>query len=322
MSLKACSECGGQVGADARFCPHCKRNKPAKRMSGRFAAVLVFFGIALLGALFSRGSAHSDYPVPATAPAPPEPKRVAPSEVKRDLSGAQEGFDTVSASLATEPIVINKGPEPIASESYRNSSALITHTSSAFSSTGATTLVGFVGTHNAWLSLEVAISGFTDSVGNRWTPLAGPAVFIGANSPMLGAVYYCNSPATSASHTITVTLSNPAPLVVQVYAVSGTDGTSRPLVSAIADPGDGNTSTSAASTSISVPEHTLLLSWVKTENGAAATPGAGWYRDSSVTRYLAPAHKSNAAAASYASSFTLSSANGWQTAIVGLTPAR
>jgi hypothetical protein len=322
MSLKACKECGGQVRVDGSLCPHYEKNKPTMGMN-RWVAALVLFGVALLGGLFSttssRGSAHYDSSVSARAHVPSDSRRGALSGAKRDLLAAKGGFGAVNASPAAESIA-SRGPEPVASDGYLNTSALTTHTSSAFNSTGATTLVAFVGTHTVWLSRTVAISGFTDSVGNTWTLLAGPAAFNGARFPLLGAVYYCNSPAMSVSHSVTVTLSNPAPLVVQTYAVSGTDGTSRPLVSAIADPGAGNISTSVASTSISVPAHTLLLSWVKTEGGAAATPGAGWYRDSSVTSHLTPAHVSNVAATSYASSFTLSSANGWQTAIVGLTP--
>jgi hypothetical protein len=301
MLLRVCAECGGQVGAGVNFCPNCEKSKPAKRTMRRLVAILVFFGVVILGGLFptTSSSAHAGNPVPA----PLDIKQVALSEVTLDRSW-------VKGSL---------GPQPLASEGYMNTSPLTTHTSSGFNSTDATILVAFVATHPLFLSLPVAISGFTDSAGNTWTLLAGPTMFNGANFPLMGAVYYCNSPVTSVSHTVTVTLSNPASLVLHVYAVTGTDGTSRPIVSAITDPGSGSISTRV--TSIPVPAHTLLLSWVKTENGAAAIPGAGWYRDSSATSYLTPAHKSNVDATSYDSSFTLSPANGWLTAIVGLTPA-
>jgi hypothetical protein len=280
-------------------------------MSGRWAAILAIFGMALLGGLlsprFSRAAGRFLNVVPAPAPVPARlhPKRVALSDVKIDRAWALGGL----------------GPEPVASYGYLNRTPLKAHTSSAIDTTGATTLVAFVGSHQTWLSRTVAIRGITDSLGNTWTLLAGPAEFNGPHFPMMGAVYYCNSPATSLKHTVTVRLSNPSPVVVQVYAVSGTDGTSPPLVSGITDPGVGNISAGVASTAISVPAHTLLLSWVKTEDGAVATPGDGWYGDASLTSHLTPAHKSNVAATSYASSFTLSSANAWQTAIVGLTPA-
>jgi hypothetical protein len=303
------NEVGGQVHTDARFCPHCGQRKPEKGMSWRVVAVSVLFGIALLGGRFSptlsRSATRSDSSVPGPVAASPHATRVALSDLKIDRSWANEGM----------------GPEPVASHGYLNRTPLTAHTSSAFDSTGATALVAFVGTHPAWLSRTVAIKSFTDSVGNTWIPLAGPTVFNGASFEMMGAVFYCNSPVTSATHTVTVTLSNPAPLVVQTFAVSGTDGTTTPLVSAIGNPGVGHTSATVASPSISVPAHTLLLAWVKTEDGAAVTPGAGWYGDSSATSHLTPAHKSNVAATSYASSFILSSPNGWQTAIVGLTPA-
>jgi hypothetical protein len=284
-------------------------------MHGRWAAIFAIFGMAFLGGLFSpkfsraAGRFLDVVPTLAHGPARLHPKRVALSDlkdVKIDRSWAQGGL----------------GPEPVASYGYLNRTPLPTHTTSAFNTTGATTLVAFVGSHPTWMSLTVTIRSLTDSVGNTWTLLAGPSEFDGEHFQLLGAVYYCNSPATSVKHKVTVSLSNSSPLVVQVYAVSGTDGTSTPLVSGITDPGVWNASTGIASTAISVPAHTLLLSWAKTESGAVATPGDGWYGDVSLTSHLTPAHKSNVAATSYASSFTLSSASAWQTAIVGLAPAR
>ena len=63
--------------------------------------------------------------------------------------------------------------------------------------------------------------------------------FPAARWTLLSAIYYVNSPATSATHTVTVQLSNPAPLVFHVFAVSGSDVTGPPIFSAITDPGAG-----------------------------------------------------------------------------------
>jgi hypothetical protein len=51
--------------------------------------------------------------------------------------------------------------------------------------------------------------------------LTGPTTWAGGSFTLLSAIYYVNVPATSATHTLTIHLSNPAPLVVHVFAASG-----------------------------------------------------------------------------------------------------
>ena len=136
----------------------------------------------------------------------------------------------------------------------------------------------------------------------------------------MSAIYYVNGPATSATHTVTVQLTNPAPLVFHVFAVSGSDVTGPPIFSAITDPGAGGTSANVTTAPITVPFNSLLLSWVKNETGATATALNGYTLDTQSTSFLWAESQTPISAGSYTGNFQYDSAIGWQTAIVGVKP--
>jgi large repetitive protein len=228
------------------------------------------------------------------------------------------------ALVAVVPTLAQTSPPVIVSSvGYINGTPLTAHTSTAFNSTAASTLVAFVSTHPAWPwpdGAPVSISGLSDNLGNTWNVLTGPALFPGSSYTLLSAIYYVNSPITSATHTVTVNLSNPAPLVFHVFAVSGSDVTGPPIFSAITDPGGGGTSANVTTAPITVPINSLLLSWVKNETGATATALNGYTLDTQSTSFLWAESQSPISAGSYAGDFQYDSAIGWQTAIVGLKP--
>ena len=145
----------------------------------------------------------------------------------------------VALVAALPALAQTSAPVIVGSVGYINGTPLTTHTSTAFNSTGASTLVAFVSTNTPWNGLPVSISGLSDNLGNTWSLLTGPTVFSGSSFTLLSAVYYVNIPATSATQTITVQLTNPAPLVFHVFAVSGSDITGPPIFSPITDPGAG-----------------------------------------------------------------------------------
>ena len=217
--------------------------------------------------------------------------------------------------------VAQSAPVIVGTIGYTNGTSLTLHTSSAFKSIGATTLVAFVSTNTPWNSLPVSINGVSDNLGNTWTLLSGPKVFSGSTWTLLSAIYYVNSPVTSTSQTVTVQLSNPAPLVFHVFAVSGSDITGAPLSSAITDPGTGATSPSVTSAPISVPNNTLLLSWVKNETNATASALNGYTLDGQSTSFLWAESQVVISGGSYTGDFQYDSAIGWQTAIVALNPS-
>jgi hypothetical protein len=122
---------------------------------------------------------------------------------------------TVLASAQTQ------APVELGSQGYINGNAQTVHTTAAFNTVGASTLVMFVGTHTPWNGLPLSISGVTDNVGNSWQVLTGPTLWIGQSYPLLSAIYYVSVPVTSSAHTVTVSLTNPAPLVMDVFAGRG-----------------------------------------------------------------------------------------------------
>ncbi len=231
---------------------------------------------------------------------------------------------STDSNIATVTITVASGiqlPAEVGSQGYINSNPLTVHSTAAFNTVGATTLVAFVGSHSPWNGLPVSISQVTDNMGNSWTLLDGPTQWIGNTFPMLAAIYYVNVPATSNAHTVTVHLTNAAPLVVDIFAVSGSDITGPPIYSAITDPGVGLTSASVMTAPITVPAGTLLLSWAKNETGANATAIEGYTLDPGSTGYLWAESETASSAGSYTGDFQFDSSVGWQTAVVGLKPA-
>src|SRR5580704_7995876 len=114
-------------------------------------------------------------------------------------------------------------PVIVGTQGYLNGTALTSHTSTAFNTVSASTLVAFVSTNTPWNGQPVSINGLSDSAGNSWSVLAGPTTWAGNSFTLVSAIHYVNAPITSATEAVTVNLNNPAPLVFHVLAVSGAD---------------------------------------------------------------------------------------------------
>ncbi len=230
------------------------------------------------------------------------------------------GILTLALTAALPTLAQTSPPVIVSTVGYSNGTPLTTHTSAAFNTTGASALVAFVSTNTPWNGLPVNISGLSDNLGNTWNPLTGPTVFSGSTFTLVSAVYYVNNPIASSSQTVTAQLTNPAPLVLHVFAVSGSDVTGPPIFSAITDPGAGATSANVTTAPITVPANSLLLSWVKNETSATATALDGFTLDTQSTSFLWAEFESPISAGSYTGDFQYSSAIGWQTAIVAFQP--
>jgi hypothetical protein len=211
----------------------------------------------------------------------------------------------------------NSAPVVVSSRGYINEAPLTAHTTMAFNSNGASTLVAFVSSHPSWNGQSVTISGLSDNGGNTWNVLTGPSIWMGGSFTLLSAIYYVNAPVTSATHRITVNLTNPAPLVVHVVAVSGSDITGRPIYSALTNPVSGR-SADVMAKPIAIPTDTLLLGWAKNESKATATALDGYTLDQQSTRFLWGESQTVHTAGLYTSHFQYDTSVGWQTAIVGL----
>jgi hypothetical protein len=209
-------------------------------------------------------------------------------------------------------------PVVLSSRGYLNEVPLTAHTTMAFNANGASTLVAFVSSHPSWNGKPVSISGLSDNGGNSWNVLAGPSTWTGGSFTLLSAVYYVNAPVTSAMHRLTVNLTNPAPLVVHVFAVSGSDVTEPPTYSAFTNPAVGLTSAEVTAKPIAIPTDTLLLGWAKNESNATATALDGYTLDQQSTNFLWGESQTVHTAGSYTSHFRYDTGVGWQTAIVGV----
>lgn len=195
---------------------------------------------------------------------------------------------------------------------------LSAHTTAEFNSGGASTLVAFVSSHPWWNGRPVSITSLSDNMGNTWRVLAGPTMWVGDSFTLLSAIYYVNAPVTGTVHTVTVNLSNPAPLVVHVVAVSGSDIAEPPIHSAITGLRVSRASADVAGTPITVPADTLLLCWAKNESNAKVRALDNYILDRQSTNFLWAESQITHKAGLYTSHFHYDTAIGWQTAIVGL----
>jgi hypothetical protein len=212
-------------------------------------------------------------------------------------------------------------PTVVNSLGYINRKPLASHTTASFNSGGASTIVVYLSSHPSWDGRPVTIDGITDNAGNSWKVLEGPTPWAGSSFTLLSAIYYINGPITSAEHQLTVNLSNPAPLVLHVIAVSGSDITAPPLHSAITSLRPGAKSVEVSASPITVPPHTLLLAWAKNESIAKASALDDYSLDKQSPDFLWGESKNALAGGSYASHFRYDTAIGYQTAIIGIKMA-
>ncbi len=212
-------------------------------------------------------------------------------------------------------------PSVVSSLGYINRKPLTSHTTAAFNSGGASTIVVYLSSHPSWDGRPVTIDGITDNAGNSWKVLAGPTPWVGSSFTLLSAIYYVNGPVTIAEHQLTVNLSNPAPLVLHVIAVSGSDITAPPLHSAISSLPPGTKSVEVNASPITVPPHTLLLAWAKNESIATASALDDYILDRQSPAFLWGESKNTLVGGSYSSHFRYDTAIGYQTAIVGIKAA-
>jgi hypothetical protein len=212
-------------------------------------------------------------------------------------------------------------PKVESSLGYINRTPLTFHVTASFNSGGASTIVAYISSHPSWSGHPVSIVGISDNVGNSWKALEGPTQWDGSTFTLLSAIYYVNAPVTSAEHEITINLTNPAPLVVHVIAVSGSDITTPPMHSAINSLHPGAKSIEVTAKPIAVPDHTLLLAWAKNEASATASALDGYILDRQSPLFLWGETKTALAAGSYSSHFRYDTAIGYQTAIVGIKAA-
>ncbi|MGB8114166.1 MAG: IPT/TIG domain-containing protein, partial [Candidatus Sulfotelmatobacter sp.] len=208
-------------------------------------------------------------------------------------------------------------PTYVAGQESYNATAGTSFTSSPFDSTGADLLIMLIGCHNH------TVFSVTDSYGNNWLSLAGPAYKVAlANGPMEGEVFYVPNAKTGAGHTITVGLSQTEPLVMTIVALSG-DNTYSPIDAYSFITGDqGTQSQYIASSPLTTSEpNDLLVGIVKGYFNNTYTAGNGYTTQSASTGLNFSAETAPASSpGSYASSFIASNGDFWQTILTAIAP--
>jgi len=214
----------------------------------------------------------------------------------------------------------NSGNGALSARGDINRTPPTSHVTTTFSTVGSRTMMAYVSSHPSWNGRSANIIGLSDNVGNAWKLLEGPTMWVGSMVPSLSAIYYLNSPVTTDAYAVTVKMTNPAPLVVRVVGVSGSDITMPPRHFAIESLSVGGRST-ASTEPITVPDQTLLLAWAKNESTATARVLDGYTRDRESTGFLWGEYKPVFLAGSCASHFQYDSAIGYQIAIVAIRAA-
>jgi hypothetical protein len=233
------------------------------------------------------------------------------------------GFTYVTPSPVTAPgnfagaLIGTSVPTYVAGQEFYNASAGSTFTTSPFNSTGADLLVMLLGSHN-----QAAFT-VTDSYNNTWLPLAGPAYKVGsAYYPMESELFYVPNAHTGANHTITVDLSQAEPLVVSVVAISG-DNIYSPIDAYSSITGDNGTiSEYIASSPLKTSQpNDLLLGMIKGFGNNTYAAGTGYTNLPASTGLNFSAETGTASSAgNYASTFTASVGDFWQTVTAAIAP--
>jgi hypothetical protein len=248
---------------------------------------------------------------------------VAVTNVGSQTGSLANGFTYVVTTSVSAPgnltaqLTGTATPTYVAGQQYYNATAGTSFTSSSFNSTGADLLIMFLGCHN-----NTAFT-ITDSYGNIWRPLAGPAFKAGtAYYPMEGEFFYVPNATTGASHTITVGLSQPEPLVMSIAALSG-DNIYSPIDAYSSIAGDNGTlSKYVASGSLTTSQpNDLLLGIAKGFSNNTYTASAGFTSQSASTGLNFSAETEAASVVgNYSSSFSASVSDFWQTVVAAVAP--
>jgi len=233
------------------------------------------------------------------------------------------GYTYVVTSAITAPgnfagaLMGTSVPTYVAGQEYYNATAGTSFTSASFNSTGADLLVMYLGCHNH------TVFTITDSYGNTWLPLAGPAYKVGTSGfPMEGEFFYVPNATTGTGHTVTVGLSQSEPLVMSISALSG-DNIYSPIDAYSFITGDNGTISQyiASSPLTTFQPNDLLLGIVKGFGANTYTAGTGYTQKPASTGKNFSAETGTASSAgSYNSSFTASTNDFWQTVMAAIAP--
>jgi fibronectin type 3 domain-containing protein len=210
---------------------------------------------------------------------------------------------------------VDGGPAPSVAnvQGYYSSTFLTTHTTAAFDSTGGNTIVLFVSSHSG-VTLTPS-----DSFGNTWIPIAGPTnAGTAMGFDLRSQLWYAQNPTVGSNHTITINLPFAQPLAMSVIVVQGANAASP--IDAVSLIGSDNLTqaTNVVSPSITTTGiNDLLVGFGKVSSGVTFQPGAGFTQQAGASSNYLDAETGLAATpGTYAATFTISSPQSWESAVV------
>jgi hypothetical protein len=210
------------------------------------------------------------------------------------------------------------GPAPVVQnvQSYINSTALTTHTTAPFDSTGGNAIVVFASSH-AGVTMTPS-----DSFNNTWTSIAGPTN-TSTGFDLRSQIWYAKNPTVGPGQTFTLNLSAAQSLVISIFVLKGSNVSSPiDVLSAIGDDA-GTQSLNVASPNIAtISADDTLIGFVKSSVAETFTSGTGYtFESTASSNYLAAENKSVPTPATYGATFSLNTAATWQSAIVSVAPS-
>jgi hypothetical protein len=208
------------------------------------------------------------------------------------------------------------GPVVLATQSYINSTSMLSHTTAPFDITGGDLIVMAASSH-AGVTLSPS-----DSFGNVWVSAAGPTSTT-QGFDLRTQVWYVRTPTVGPGHTVTMNLSVSQPLVISIFVVKNSN-TSSPIDAISVIGNDAGTQT----TNVTTPNITttstsnLLIAFAKSSIGEVWTAGTGFTpQPAASSNYLDAETGFAAAPGTYNATFTINAAATWQAAVVAVTPS-
>ena len=226
-------------------------------------------------------------------------------------------YVTPSTPTAPGSLVAGGGPAPMvaAVQSYLNSTALTSHTTAGFNSTGANLIVLLASSH-AGVTFTPS-----DSLGNTWIPIAGPSSTT-VGSDLRTVMWYARNPNAGPGQTVTVALSAAQPLAMSIFVVTGANASSPVEAISLIGNDNGTQTTSVTSPMITTTSaNDLLLGFVNVSAAANFISGAGFTPQTAASSNLLDAESGVAVMpGNYAATFTISPGQTWQSTLVAASP--
>jgi hypothetical protein len=224
--------------------------------------------------------------------------------------------DTTPPTAPSNLTTTTSPPVVQAVQSYINSTALATHTTAPFNSSGGDLIVMCASSH-AGVTMTPS-----DSFNNTWISAAGPTN-TSTGFDLRTQVWYAKNPTVGAGHTFTLSLSAAQSLVISVIVVKGSNISAAPIdaISAIGDDGGSQTANVSSPNVTTTSGNDLLIGFAKSSVSVTWTPGNGYTEQVQATsNFLAAETGLAVLPGTYNATFTINGPATWQAVVAAVSP--